>query len=53
MSHSRRKFLKEIGATALLTSAGAWSALGNEEKAEERILLAEKKLLPMIKFELA
>jgi predicted dehydrogenase len=44
MSNSRRRFLKEIGATALLTSAGAWQALGNEEKAEERILLAEKKI---------
>ena len=43
MSNSRRKFLKEIGTTALLTSAGAWNAFGNEEKAEERILLSEKK----------
>jgi predicted dehydrogenase len=28
----------------LLTSAGAWRAFGNEEKAEERFLLAEKKI---------
>jgi len=40
---SRRKFLKEIGTTALLTSAGAWRAFGYEQKAEERTLLAEKK----------
>ncbi len=44
MSSSRRKFLKEISATALLTSAGAWKAFGNPEKAEQRILLAEKKI---------
>ena len=44
MSNSRRKFIKEVSATALLASAGAWRALGNEEKAEERILLAEKKI---------
>ena len=43
MSSSRRKFLREIGATALLTSAGAWKAFGNEQKAEERILLSERK----------
>ncbi len=40
---SRRKFLREIGTTALLTSAGAWRAFGYEQKAEERTLLAEKK----------
>ena len=44
MSNSRRKFLKEIGTTALLTSAGAWKTFGNEQKAEERILMAERKV---------
>ncbi|HYJ38230.1 MAG TPA: Gfo/Idh/MocA family oxidoreductase [Chitinophagaceae bacterium] len=53
MSNSRRNFLKEIGTTALLTSAGAWQALGNEEKAEERILLAEKKISSVDKIRLA
>ena len=53
MSNSRRKFLKEIGTTALLTSAGAWNAFGNEEKAEERILLSEKKFSSNEKIRLA
>ena len=45
MSSSRRNFLKELGTTAILTSAGAWKSFGNEVKAEERILLAEKKFM--------
>src|ERR1700730_6469032 len=44
MSSSRRKFLKNISTTALLASAGACKAFGNEEKAEQRTLLAEKKI---------
>ena len=53
MSKSRRNFLKELGTTALLTSAGAWKSFGNEAKAEERILLAEKKFMANDKVRLA
>lgn len=41
---NRRKFLKEFGSAALLASAGAWKAIGNDEATEERMLLAEKKI---------
>jgi predicted dehydrogenase len=40
----RRKFLKQFGSAALLASAGAWKAIGNDEATEERMLLAEKKI---------
>jgi predicted dehydrogenase len=43
-SMSRRKFLKTFGTSALLASAGAWKAIGNEEKTEERMLLVERKI---------
>lgn len=41
---SRRKFLREFGSIAVLTSAGAWKAIGNEEAVEQRMLLAENKI---------
>ncbi|HYF31383.1 MAG TPA: Gfo/Idh/MocA family oxidoreductase [Chitinophagaceae bacterium] len=41
---SRRKFLKEFGSVAILGSAGAWKAAGNEEAVEQRMLLAERKI---------
>jgi predicted dehydrogenase len=41
---NRRKFLKNLSGAALLASAGAWKAIGNEEATEQRMLLAEKKI---------
>ena len=41
---SRRKFLKEFSSAALVATAGAWQATANQEAAEHRILLAERKI---------
>src|SRR5688572_17305647 len=38
---SRRKFLREFGSLAVLTSAGAWKAIGHEEAVEQRMLLVD------------
>ena len=43
-SSSRRKFLQLIGATSIATVASPLSSLAAKEKAEERILLYEKKI---------
>ena len=45
--------MKNISTTALLASAGAWKAFGNEEKAEQRTLLAEKKIVSNDKVRIA
>ena len=43
-SSSRRKFLQLIGATSIATVASPLSSLAAKEKAEERILMYEKKI---------
>ncbi|RYG06173.1 MAG: Gfo/Idh/MocA family oxidoreductase [Chitinophagaceae bacterium] len=42
---SRRKFLQKIGATGLLAAASPLSTFAAQEKAEERTLFYEKKIL--------
>ncbi len=43
-SKSRRKFLQQIGATALVSAASPLSSLSAKAKAEERILRYERKI---------
>jgi len=43
-SESRRKFLRQIGATSLAVAASPLSSLAAREKAEERILHYERKI---------
>ncbi|CAA9540759.1 MAG: GH109 [uncultured Segetibacter sp.] len=43
---SRRKFLQQIGSTGLLFAAGPLASMASAEKAEERILLYDKKISP-------
>lgn len=43
---SRRKFLQQIGSTGLFFAAGSFASLAAAEKAEERILLYDKKISP-------
>lgn len=43
---SRRKFLQQIGSTGLLFAAGPLASWASAEKAEERILLYDKKISP-------
>ena len=43
---SRRKFLQQIGATGLTFAAGPLASLAAAEKAEERIILYDKKISP-------
>lgn len=49
---SRRKFLQHIGSTGLLFAAGPLASLASAEKAEERILLYDKKISPNDKIRL-
>jgi len=42
-SNSRRKFLQQIGATSLFAAASPLSSLAADAKAEERILLYDRK----------
>jgi len=42
--NSRRRFLRQIGATSLLAVAAPLSSLAAKEKAEERMLFYEKKI---------
>ena len=44
MRSSRRKFLQQVGASALVTAASPLSSLASREKAEERILHYEKRV---------
>ncbi len=52
MSSDRRKFLKQLGSTIVLTSAGLTSLAAQEEH-ERRILQAEKKITPNDKIRIA
>ncbi|HVV54125.1 MAG TPA: Gfo/Idh/MocA family oxidoreductase [Mucilaginibacter sp.] len=52
MSSNRRKFLKQLGSTVILTSAGLTSLAAQEEH-ERRILRAEKKITPNDKIRVA
>ncbi|HRI20033.1 MAG TPA: Gfo/Idh/MocA family oxidoreductase [Panacibacter sp.] len=51
--NSRRKFLQQIGSTSLLFAASPLKSLAAKEKAEERILLYEKKISANDKIRLA
>lgn len=46
VSSNRRKFLQQLGGSALLLSASPFAALANEEKLEERIIQYEKRISP-------
>lgn len=52
MSSNRRKFLKQLGSTVILTSAGLTSLAAQEEH-ERRILQAEKRITPNDKIRIA
>ena len=52
MSSDRRKFLKQLGSTIILTSAGLTSLAAQEER-ERRILHAEKRITPNDKIRVA
>jgi predicted dehydrogenase len=52
MSSDRRKFLKQLGSTIILTSAGLKSLAAQEEH-ERRILQAEKRIMPNDKIRIA
>lgn len=52
MSSDRRKFLKQLGSTIILTSASL-TALAAQEEQERRILKAEKKITPNDKIRIA
>jgi predicted dehydrogenase len=52
MSSDRRKFLKQLGSTVILTSAGLTS-LAAQEDIERRILRAEKRVSPNDKIRIA
>ena len=52
MSSDRRKFLKQLGSTIVLTSAGLTSLAAQEEH-ERRILQAEKRITPNDKIRVA
>jgi predicted dehydrogenase len=52
-SSSRRKFLQQLGTTGLLLSAGSLATFAAEEKAEERILHFEKKVMANDKINIA
>src|SRR6202012_1545365 len=52
MSSDRRKFIKQLGSTIILTSAGLTS-LAAQEKHEKRILQAEKRITPNDKIRIA
>ncbi|MDB5153936.1 MAG: Gfo/Idh/MocA family oxidoreductase, partial [Mucilaginibacter sp.] len=52
MSSDRRKFLKQLGSTIILTSAGL-TTLAAQEEHERRILQAEKKITPNDKIRIA
>ncbi len=52
MSSDRRKFLKQLGSTIILTSAGLKS-LAAQEAYERRILQAEKRIMPNDKIRIA
>ena len=43
---SRRKFLQQIGSTGLLFAAGPLASVASAEKAEERILLYDRRISP-------
>lgn len=43
---SRRKFLQQIGSTGFLFASGSLASLASAEKAEERILLYDKRISP-------
>ena len=43
---SRRKFLQQIGSTGLLFAAGPLASLASAEKAEERMLLYDRRISP-------
>ena len=45
-SHSRRKFLRRVGATTLASAATPLVTMAAQEKAEERILQYERKISP-------
>jgi predicted dehydrogenase len=53
LSSSRRKFLKQLGSTTALLSAGSLSSLAAEEKIEQRIIQYEKKISPNDKIRIA
>src|SRR3978361_1719238 len=52
MSSDRRKFLKQLGSTIILSSASL-SALAAQEEYEKRILRAEKRITPNDKIRIA
>ena len=52
MSTDRRKFIKQLGSTIILTSAGL-TTLAAKEEHERRILQAEKKISPNDKIRIA
>src|SRR6195952_3493554 len=52
MLSDRRKFIKQLGSTIILTSAGLTSLAAQEEH-ERRILQAEKKITPNDKIRIA
>ena len=52
MSTDRRKFIKQLGASVLLTSASLTSLAAQEEN-ENRILSAEKRIMPNDKIRIA
>ncbi|MGZ3750478.1 MAG: hypothetical protein ACXVAU_04320 [Mucilaginibacter sp.] len=52
MSSDRRKFLKQLGSTIILTSAGLTSLAAQEEH-ERRMLQAEKRITPNDKIRIA
>src|ERR1700754_518244 len=52
MSSDRRKFIKQLGSTIVLTSAGLTSLAAQEEH-ERRILQAEKRITPNDKIRIA
>ncbi len=52
MSSDRRKFIKQLGSTIILTSAGL-TTLAAQEEHEKRILRAEKRITPNDKIRIA
>jgi predicted dehydrogenase len=52
-NNSRRKFLQQIGSTSLLMAASPLASLAAKEKAEERMILYQKKITSNDKINLA